>query len=601
LKRFVVVDIETTGNSPKKGDRIIQFAAVIIENNKIIDTYTTYINPLVPISPFIVELTGIDNELVKDAPLFNEVAEKIREILDGAFFVAHNVHFDLTFIQDELEISHFSKVNCPIIDTVEMSRILMPTLESYKLNDIALNAGFEHENPHRADSDAFVTAEWFLTLLQKIKTLPKETVQDLYQLSKSLKSDLHILFHEALHDQSNIQEQDLLNYRGIRYKKPINFYKNEQVNTNISLASITQLLEKGFQSEFELRDGQEEMVLDVYYSLKNGDISLIEAEIGFGKTISYTLPAAIYSINHQKPVIISANTISQQHHILNIEVPRVEKILNQKVNAQILKGKSHYLNIWKFERLLRQKSEQYDEIITKMQILVWLTETENGDVDELHLTGGSLQFWQNLTTASMETQPAHDVELDFFERALDRSKHANLIITNHHYLLADITYDQPFLPSYEHVIIDEAHHFEKIASKFFGNRLSFRQAKFFISQLGTLEQRKLLKKLEQLSLSHDHVLQMMTFVENFSVEVDDFFQIIVTIRREHEIGRRKREIVLKDNLKLKYAWERFYDAYKKLLNTLEEIYRDTLNQFEQLSDAQKLIVEELSIFLLNFS
>ncbi len=77
LNKFVIVDIETTGHSPKKGDRIIQFAGVVIEKGKIVDTYTTYINPEIPISPFITELTGIDNERVAKAPVFHEVAEDI--------------------------------------------------------------------------------------------------------------------------------------------------------------------------------------------------------------------------------------------------------------------------------------------------------------------------------------------------------------------------------------------------------------------------------------------------------------------------------------------------------------------------------------------
>ncbi|MRB85081.1 hypothetical protein GH851_31735, partial [Bacillus thuringiensis] len=80
-QRFVVVDLETTGNSPKKGDRIIQIAAVVIENEEIIDQYTTFVNPCVPIPSFIEELTGINDEMVKQAPLFEEVAPELTRIL----------------------------------------------------------------------------------------------------------------------------------------------------------------------------------------------------------------------------------------------------------------------------------------------------------------------------------------------------------------------------------------------------------------------------------------------------------------------------------------------------------------------------------------
>src|SRR6478752_2248467 len=100
-QRYVVVDIETTGNSSKKGDRIIQFAAVVIENDQIVDEFSTFIHPEQEISLFIEELTGITNDMVKDAPIFSDVAEQIVDLLQGACFVAHNVLFDLSFLQEE--------------------------------------------------------------------------------------------------------------------------------------------------------------------------------------------------------------------------------------------------------------------------------------------------------------------------------------------------------------------------------------------------------------------------------------------------------------------------------------------------------------------
>jgi len=77
LNKFVVVDIETTGHSSKKGDRMIQFAAVVLEDRKITETFSTFLNPGIPISPFITELTGIDDAMVANAPSFSEVAGKI--------------------------------------------------------------------------------------------------------------------------------------------------------------------------------------------------------------------------------------------------------------------------------------------------------------------------------------------------------------------------------------------------------------------------------------------------------------------------------------------------------------------------------------------
>jgi ATP-dependent DNA helicase DinG len=99
----VVIDLETTGNSPKKGDRIIQVGAVIIEDGKITGQYSSLVNPGHPIPAFIEELTGISDDMVKNAPAFSEIAHDIIKLLDDAFFVAHNVFFDLGFLQEELQ------------------------------------------------------------------------------------------------------------------------------------------------------------------------------------------------------------------------------------------------------------------------------------------------------------------------------------------------------------------------------------------------------------------------------------------------------------------------------------------------------------------
>ncbi|MFK4997771.1 exonuclease domain-containing protein [Bacillus sp. N9] len=96
-RNFVVVDLETTGNSYEKGDRIIQISAVSVENNKIVDQYSSFVNPGISIPPFIEELTGINDLMVEDAPTFAEIAHQVKAFLADSIFVAHNVLFDLSF------------------------------------------------------------------------------------------------------------------------------------------------------------------------------------------------------------------------------------------------------------------------------------------------------------------------------------------------------------------------------------------------------------------------------------------------------------------------------------------------------------------------
>ncbi|MCU9613684.1 ATP-dependent DNA helicase DinG [Caldibacillus lycopersici] len=614
MNKFVVVDIETTGNSLKKGDRIIQFAAVIIENGAIVDTYTTYINPEIMISPFITELTGIDNTTVADAPLFHEVADSIANLLEDACFVAHNVHFDLNFLQDELELAGLPKLACPIIDTVEMSRILMPTLDSYKLNDIAIVAGFDHDRPHQADSDAFVTAEWFLSLYDKALQLPTELLNQLYKLSKLLKTNVAELFSYLIRNKANQQQipETLQFFRGLMLKKvqiaPITH--SEPVAFPSDRKEKMELLQKGYSAQYEERTEQGDMIQFVYDSLREGDITLVEAEPGFGKTISYLLPAAIFSINKEQPVIIATHTILQQHQIIENELPRLNKMLNKKINVQVIKGKSHYLNLWKFERILRQENEHYDEIITKMQILVWLTETETGDVDELNLSSGGIHFWYRVSSTSVENETEINPwgKMEFYQRAMYRAANANLIITNHHFLLADVTGNIRFLPSYDYVIIDEAHHFEKNATKFYGNQISYRKMKYLLGQLGTVEQQKLLGKIYRLLIDKNIHMQtnattLNKHIESFTNMCEEFFQLCLSFskkRQKNAYGKVSTSISFLDNSRLTYAWERLYDAFTILYEDFENYYEKLSNMYSLLSEAEKIILEDFLLLLLDF-
>lgn len=148
----------------KKGDRIIQFAGVVIENDQIVDEYSTFIHPGQEISLFIEELTGISNETVKDAPDFEDVAENIARLIEGACFVAHNVLFDLSFLQEELVRCGLEPFYGSTLDTVELAKILKPTSDGYKLHQLAKEENLDHSRPHQADSDAYATALLLLEL-----------------------------------------------------------------------------------------------------------------------------------------------------------------------------------------------------------------------------------------------------------------------------------------------------------------------------------------------------------------------------------------------------------------------------------------------------
>lgn len=164
-KLYAIIDIETTGGRANR-DRITEIAIVLHDGEREIDRWSSLINPECYIPQGIVELTGITQEMVKDAPRFFEVARKVVELTEQAIFVAHNVRFDYGFICEEfkrLGYSYSRKQLC----TVRLSRQAFPGLPSYSLGRLAESLGVPLVNRHRALGDAAATAEILAMILQQ--------------------------------------------------------------------------------------------------------------------------------------------------------------------------------------------------------------------------------------------------------------------------------------------------------------------------------------------------------------------------------------------------------------------------------------------------
>ena len=162
---FAIVDIETCGGKFEfRRGRITEICIVIHDGLSVVDKFTTLINPECHISHFYTNLTGINDEMVADAPKFHEVAKKIIEMTEGRIFVAHNVGFDYNFIKDEFASLGY-KFKREKLCTVRLSRKLLPGRLSYSLGNLCASLGIENEARHRAEGDAVATAKLFDLLL----------------------------------------------------------------------------------------------------------------------------------------------------------------------------------------------------------------------------------------------------------------------------------------------------------------------------------------------------------------------------------------------------------------------------------------------------
>lgn len=175
----VVFDLETTGFSADY-DRIIEIGAVKIQNGHVIDRFSTFVNPEIPIPFRIEELTHINDNMVKDADTIDKVLPRFLEFIEGAYLVAHNQSFDVTFIKQN--IKKVLVKDAPVfttVDTVGLARHCYPSLGNYKLDHIAKELKISLSNHHRAVDDAEATAMIYLALLKKLKVNEDMSLKEL--------------------------------------------------------------------------------------------------------------------------------------------------------------------------------------------------------------------------------------------------------------------------------------------------------------------------------------------------------------------------------------------------------------------------------------
>ncbi|MCB0460754.1 MAG: GIY-YIG nuclease family protein [Flavobacteriaceae bacterium] len=174
---YAIVDIETTGGRYNE-EGITEIAIIKYDGHQVVDTFVSLLNPERNIQPFVVNLTGINNEMLRNAPKFYEVAKRIIEITTDCTIVAHNANFDYRILRTEFKRLGFDYTK-ETLCTVELSKKLIPGLESYKLGKLCRSLGIPVTDRHRANGDAIATTKLFKLLLDKDlqKTIVKNHVR----------------------------------------------------------------------------------------------------------------------------------------------------------------------------------------------------------------------------------------------------------------------------------------------------------------------------------------------------------------------------------------------------------------------------------------
>ncbi len=473
----VAIDLETTGADPYR-DRIMEVGALILENGVPAGEFSELINPDVTIAPGIVKLTGITQDMVKDARSAGAVLEDFLEFIpEDALCIAHNAAFDRQF----LRAATGDRFANPVLDTVELSRICFPQLASHSLAVLSEIFGFVCEkSSHRALADCETLAQLWATLLDRARDIPLAALGEMNRLLAANPRHPYRDFFQRL-SQEKLSEKmgqetelcDLFARRNpFRMREPIDgegeFHAvdGEKVRGWFAPDGAFARAFPGYEN----RDGQMQMAGRVTDAFNAGKHLMVEAGTGIGKSLAYLAPAVEFAASNRTPVIVSTNTKNLQSQLFDKDIPLLRRALDVDFKAALLKGRRNYLCVRKLLYLLDQMDAELDgeDRMRLLNILPWAVWTETGDITE-NIVAGRPHFaplWGKISTVGDEClgRSCKRFRQCFLWRARARAQEADIVVANHSLIFAELGSKSPALPDHRHMIFDEAHNLEDAAS-----------------------------------------------------------------------------------------------------------------------------------------
>ncbi len=444
MTRYAVVDLEAT-DAHSSENKIIQIGIALVEGGKIVETYSTEVNPHEPLLPRISELTGLSDKQLKSAPDFSEVASEVRKLLTDSVFVAHNARFDYgllekSFLNAGLEFNEMLRV-----DTVDLARVFYPTFEKYGLEALSEKLDLAHDHPHAAVSDAYATAELLIRIEEKIQKLPRSVLEELLRHSDNLLFESKSFLQEQL-DKTKIRPAAFKVVHNIATRKFKSSVSKKNSVANLSANFSENISRLGLAS----RSKQEKLAHLMETELTHLQASFIEAPTGLGKTYGYLLPLVAAG----QRIVVSTATKVLQKQLVNDVAPKLAETFGLKM-AKIV-GTKNYISLRKFSELLLNNTDGKNFEIFKMKILIWLTETKTGELDEVSKVMTNDDYFDGIRHDGYVNTKHFHYEQDFWLKAQKEAEQAEIKVVNHAYLIERLAdYPETFLGN-RVLVVDEA-------------------------------------------------------------------------------------------------------------------------------------------------
>ena len=488
---IISIDLETTGVEPSS-DAIIEVGAVKFRGAEELGRFSSVINPHRKLSGFIIGLTGITQEDVDRGAEWDRVRPMLAEFIGNNAILGHNVGFDAAFLRN-----NGITPKGGAYDTSEMARIALPAGPEYGLGRLSERFDLNHDNPHRALSDALATRDLFLILLDKFESMDAGTLEVMRRLGISSSWSIGPLAAQVLESMPAERRKATTGPIGLDLRELASRLRVQSNGSGVGRQSQTpastetgpdlaQLVSDIFAdggplSELlpghESRPQQAEMAHSVADAISQSANLIVEAGTGVGKSLAYLVPAALHAMRQRTRVIVSTNTINLQEQLVKKDLGIVAGILRaldpeaKPLRSSQLKGRANYLCFRRWSHAIASAQPDQREASLLGKLLVWLQDTEDGDRSELAL-GRDQAIFTRFSAQGAAGCPAQDGPC-FLRRARTQAATSDVVVINHAMLMSDIAMGGGLLPDHDVLIIDEAHHLQDAATRHLG--ISVRQ------------------------------------------------------------------------------------------------------------------------------
>lgn len=630
VDRFVSIDIETTGLDYHK-EQIIEFGAVRYINGQPEETFSHLINPQKSIPRYISRLTGIEDAEVERAPDFSNLADQILSFLGEDPIIAHNVWFDLPFLEYHFRKNRDSGVSADRIreflflpndkhDTLILARTYLPFLPGFSLARLADYFNIPQKKTHRAFPDAQTAAEIFLNLVEISLQTDFRDVRKIIEILeptdepvKTYFFHLHNLlasgryhFPKKLDKESFIYSADYYNIIGEENAPESGHLEVDSIDED----KIGRFFDEGGELQhefgvFEHRFSQIKMAREAAAAFNNQNYFVVEAGTGTGKSLAYLLPAIKWSVKNFGPfgrVVISTNTKNLQEQLFFKDLPILHSILKDKFKAVLLKGKGNYLCLDKWVTVLHDMQYRLSsyERARILPLYMWVKKTQTGDIAENNgfAAERNMGLWSKFI-AENNYCPGKSCKYYtqcFLWRARNNARDAHLVLVNHSLLFSDLAADQAVLAEYANLILDEAHNIEKVATEYLGIEISywnFRDSFRKLYQKEKLETGILvqMKKRVQMSdmaqakkkLLTGHLNSLIPEVQSGWKSVQGFFRELTNVLRGMIPQQNNRE----------YSTRYRYRKEDRLLEKMQSFQKELMQHLKQILNGINELLEVL--------